>query len=152
MDSVGAFVGLAAGMWGGAVLSGLIPMVIPKSPRTLTVFNVLGAGLLFGVAVGVIVPEGIIFIYDSTLPGHSESKDEHEHDHEKDIIIHNINDIGKETFHTVDDNASVYLANHKTIGITLIAGFFLMLVINEIIKSFAPARNAKCHAESSAQS
>ena len=94
MASVGAFIGLAAGIWGGAILSGLLPMAIPKSPRTLMVLNVLGAGLLFGVAVGVITPEGIILIYDSTLPGHGGHEDDHGHEVSKDIVIKDINDIG----------------------------------------------------------
>ena len=71
------------------MLSGLIPTVIPKSPRVLMIFNLVGAGLLFGVAVGVIIPEAIAFIYVSTLPGYSEGGNNN-----SGALIHDFDEIG----------------------------------------------------------
>jgi hypothetical protein len=94
MDSIGAFIGLAGGMWVGCILSAVIPLLIPKSPKAMLIVNVLGAGLLLGVAVGVIIPEGVILIYEATLHGRAGHKENHGDEQPNEIVVHGINDIG----------------------------------------------------------
>ena len=93
MDNALTLFLLALAMWAGAIISGLVPTVVPKSPKILMILNLIGAGLLFGVAVGVLVPEAVIFIYDSSLH-HEEGGDESEHSE----LIKDINDLGIHTF------------------------------------------------------
>lgn len=51
----------------GSYLAGSIPLVMRLSEQKLKLVTVLGAGLLVGTALTVIIPEGIRALYSSDL-------------------------------------------------------------------------------------
>lgn len=87
-------VGLSAAMFLGALLPGLVPLSFSLSAAKLRLVSVLGAGLLIGTALIVVVPEGIHMFYAAHSEGdhhHEESaasSGEHqEHSHGEDWMI-----------------------------------------------------------------
>jgi zinc transporter 9 len=90
------------GMFLGTLLCGTIPLYLPLSKTKLRVLEVIGAGLLVGASMTVVLPEGVSAIFQAEIPpqaGHhhiraiSQDTDwawsalnkrapTHEHDHE----------------------------------------------------------------------
>lgn len=97
----------------GSYLVGSIPLVMPMSEEKLQLVSVLGAGLLVGTALAVIIPEGVrslnIVVTVHTLP--SALKDDgavvapHEQTSSSDI--------------------------HSLMGISLVLGFVFMLLVDQ---------------------
>lgn len=67
----------------GSYLAGSIPLIVRFSEEKLKLVTVLGAGLLVGTALTVIIPEGIYSLYaDSGKTINESSKAQnHEHNH-----------------------------------------------------------------------
>ncbi|XP_056148073.1 zinc transporter ZIP9-A [Lampris incognitus] len=59
MDGAVLVVCLSAAMFLGCVLLGLVPLLIKLSQRSLQYVTILGAGLLCGTALAIIIPEGV---------------------------------------------------------------------------------------------
>ncbi|XP_072356345.1 zinc transporter ZIP9 isoform X3 [Scyliorhinus torazame] len=59
MDGAVAIILLSLAMFGGCLLLGLIPLTIRLAQEKLKFVTVLGAGLLCGTALAIIIPEGI---------------------------------------------------------------------------------------------
>ncbi|KAL3874981.1 hypothetical protein ACJMK2_037927 [Sinanodonta woodiana] len=122
MDDIWTLILLSLAMLVGCYLSGMIPLAINFSEEKLKLVTVLGAGLLVGAALAVIIPEGIHAMFSTALEGHhhleetgsqktkeSPVKEEVEHSHDHPIF---------------DD--------HTIIGITLVSGFIFMLLVDQI--------------------
>ena len=56
---------LSAAMLAGAFGAGEIPLHLNLNQRQFTNFNSLGAGLLLGTALAVIIPEGVHSLYEA---------------------------------------------------------------------------------------
>ncbi|CAG2112456.1 unnamed protein product [Medioppia subpectinata] len=109
MDQFTLLMLLSFSMLFGSYFSGTIPLVFTFSEDKLRLLSVLGSGILVGTALSVIIPEGVNTLYTSS----------HEfHQHLKSISSTN------ET--KTEDNP------HQVIGLTLVIGFVLMLLIDQI--------------------
>ncbi|XP_003743459.1 zinc transporter ZIP9-B [Galendromus occidentalis] len=107
---------LSTSMFIGCYLSGLVPVSLKLTEDKMNIVSIFGAGLLVGTALTVIIPEGVSTLYMSRLEAaHTEhhldlpTKDHH---HEA---------------HHFDDP-------HALIGITLVAGFVFMLLVDQCSK------------------
>uniref|UniRef100_A0A8C6L1X4 Zinc transporter ZIP9 n=1 Tax=Nothobranchius furzeri TaxID=105023 RepID=A0A8C6L1X4_NOTFU len=126
MDDFSSISLLSLAMLVGCYVAGTIPLAFNFSEERLKLVTVLGAGLLCGTALAVIIPEGVHALYEEILEGHhshvqagvveaSESKVEaesvldatgkHEHGHEE---------------------------LHAYIGVSLVLGFVFMLLVDQI--------------------
>ena len=48
-------------MFMGSLLAALVPLMAPVSPKTTKYLSILGAGLLVGTALTVVLPEGKVY-------------------------------------------------------------------------------------------
>lgn len=94
---------LSLAMFTGCFVAGMIPLATSLSQRKIQMFSLFGAGLLVGVALAVIIPEGVQSLYDISASEDEDGGDGHNH----------------------TDHSS-------TIGISLILGFALMLLIDNL--------------------
>ncbi|KAK6479209.1 zinc transporter ZIP9-like [Huso huso] len=135
MDDFSSISLLSLAMLVGCYVSGTIPLAFNFSEEKLKLVTVLGAGLLCGTALAVIIPEGVHVLYEDILGGEWESgeglglgetvvKDvlgaavagghEHSHGH---------------------DHAQL----HAYIGVSLVLGFVFMLLVDQIGSSHVHA-------------
>ncbi|XP_024129430.1 zinc transporter ZIP9 [Oryzias melastigma] len=127
MDDFSSISLLSLAMLVGCYVAGTIPLAVNFSEEKLKLITVLGAGLLCGTALAVIIPEGVHALYEEILEGAhhshgqagvvdaSEAKVEaeaalsgggkHEHSHEQ---------------------------LHACIGVSLVLGFVFMLLVDQI--------------------
>ncbi|KAK2892148.1 zinc transporter ZIP9 isoform X2 [Channa argus] len=127
MDDFSSISLLSLAMLVGCYVAGTIPLAVNLSEEKLKLVTVLGAGLLCGTALAVIIPEGVHALYEEILEGGhhspgqvgvvevSEPKGEseaalgasgkHEHNHEE---------------------------LHAYIGVSLVLGFVFMLLVDQI--------------------
>ncbi|KAL7637544.1 UNVERIFIED_CONTAM: hypothetical protein RMT77_012272 [Armadillidium vulgare] len=98
---------LSGAMLIGCYLAGSIPLAVSMSEDRMEVVTVLGAGLLVGTALTVIIPEGVNTLLASHEVETNTSKDE--------LKIHSHSAIEP----------------HNIIGISLLLGFLLMLMIDQ---------------------
>merc|ERR1719283_823787 len=86
-SNVSTIVLLSIAMLVGCYLAGSIPLAFPLSEDRLHLVSVLGAGLLIGTALAVIIPEGVNALY---IDSHSHSHHDHHHLHESDGLANSI--------------------------------------------------------------
>lgn len=138
-------------MFLGSYLSGLVPLAFTLSETKMRYVTVLGAGLLVGTALAVIVPEGVHALYMSELET-NQMRTQHEfHGNEK-IPARHLNQIHHEDKHDKNEQdvpppAHQHTADrprelgadpdhkhsdttHSAIGITLVLGFVFMLIVD----------------------
>lgn len=126
MDDIWTLILLSTAMLVGCYLAGIIPLAINFSEDKLKLVTVLGAGLLVGTALAVIIPEGIHAMSMAT------AEDQHEHHHEtkeKEAGAQHGGDEGTEANH---EHAHSMIDDHSLIGITLVSGFIFMLLVDQI--------------------
>lgn len=120
---------LSCAMFFGSYVAGMIPIAFTLSGTTLRFVSVLGAGLLVGTSLAVIIPEGINTLFSShivkpvkVLVQASSSKVTADVEH-----VHNHDESGH-------DMASIDALReaHSVIGITLVLGFIFMLLVDQI--------------------
>ncbi|XP_060661217.1 zinc transporter ZIP9 isoform X2 [Drosophila nasuta] len=95
----------------GSYLAGSIPLVMHLSEEKLKCVTVLGAGLLVGTALTVIIPEGIRSLYMDS----------------KRAVAHNDAD---KTIVTVSHAQP--LDYSRTIGLSLVLGFVFMMLVDQV--------------------
>ncbi|KAK2160276.1 hypothetical protein LSH36_137g07059 [Paralvinella palmiformis] len=118
MDDTSTLLLLSFAMLVGCYLAGSVPLTISLSEEKLRLVTVLGAGLLVGTALAVIIPEGVHTLYTT----------EHGHAHVKKSLeaAAGVETANRET----DDGDLVEL--HSWIGIALVLGFIFMLMIDQL--------------------
>lgn len=135
MDDVVRLISLSLAMLVGCYVSGSIPLVFTLSEKRLKMVTVLGAGLLVGTALAVIIPEGVHALYDQQIHAHQHS---HGSRH-----LHHV--VGKRVS-TADslksqEATSQFLALREHIpkvdtdvfiGLSLCCGFVFMLLIDQL--------------------
>ncbi|XP_037072436.1 zinc transporter ZIP9-like [Pollicipes pollicipes] len=94
----------------GCYLAGLIPLVVTLSESKLQYVTVMGAGLLVGTALAVIIPEGVNTIIQT---------------HSKALAAPTEGPAG----HGSGAHSGPEL--HSMVGLALVAGFVLMLVVDQ---------------------
>ncbi|KAK3092615.1 hypothetical protein FSP39_004999 [Pinctada imbricata] len=93
----------------------------------LRFITVLGAGLLVGTALAVIIPEGINAMY--TTDGHGHSHEDHHGNEDKEGIKKGEESHDKNESH---EHSHSMVDSHSMIGVTLVAGFIFMLLVDQI--------------------
>jgi len=119
MDGSTKLILLSVVMLMGSYLAGSIPLFIALSEEKLQLVSVMGAGLLLGTALSVIIPEGM----QTLNMAYSSSKTEHHHDHED---------------HDHEENPVPHL-----IGVSLVLGFLFMLIIDQVASSRSAGRDVE---------
>lgn len=106
---------LALLMLVGSYIAGSIPLIMPMSEEKLQIVSVLGAGLLVGTALAVIIPEGVRSL-DSAATIH--------------------------TAQTSKDNSGIHIEHavnpadvHSLIAVSLVLGFVFMLLVDQCSSS-----------------
>jgi len=143
-------------MFLGSYLSGLVPLAFNFSEAKMRYVTVLGAGLLVGTALAVIVPEGVHALYMSEIET-NQMQTQHEFHADHKIVARHLNQIDHDVKEAVGpevkvDNDALPPAHrhtadrprelgaelghkhsdttHSAIGITLILGFVFMLIVD----------------------
>jgi len=135
MDDMWTLLLLSFAMLVGCYLAGAVPLAFSLSDEKLRLVSVLGAGLLVGTALAVIIPEGV---HALLFP----SGDHHEGHHvvEKAAGVNtgavvgsahkeDIKLAGAEAHHH-ESESGVEL--HSWIGVALVLGFVFMLIVDQI--------------------
>jgi len=120
MDGSMKLVVLSVVMLLGSYLAGSIPLFINMSEEKLQLVSVMGAGLLLGTALSVIIPEGMQTLNMAYSQHNEESHHSHEveHDHEENPVPH-------------------------LIGVSLVLGFLFMLIIDQVASSRSGSRDVE---------
>nr|SVE75412.1 EOG090X0EEU [Daphnia dolichocephala] len=116
MSDANMLVFLSIVMLVGSFLAGSVPLMVNLSEERLNLVSILGAGLLVGTALVVIIPEGTQMLYTQQL---QEIKQKYEHAKGTDSVPHEDTDHHEEGLHSV-------------IGLALVLGFVFMLLIDQI--------------------
>lgn len=127
MEETTMLVLLAIVMLVGSFLAGSIPLVMSLSEEKLQLVSVLGAGLLVGAALAVIIPEGVRALLDApTVTIHAQSSA-----------------VSKSEGMVVEEPHSHTQASdiHSLIGLSLVLGFLFMLLIDQL--SMAKSRDVE---------
>ncbi|CAF4075566.1 unnamed protein product [Rotaria sp. Silwood2] len=129
-------------MFFGSYLSGLIPLAFNLSETKMRYVTVLGAGLLVGTALAVIIPEGVHALYmseletthdkiqlDNKIPPRHLNHIDHEDKLDK------TKDLPHDHKHEVEPSKQLNThkhsdATHSVIGVTLVLGFVFMLIVD----------------------
>ncbi|KAG8195367.1 hypothetical protein JTE90_001385 [Oedothorax gibbosus] len=120
---------LSSAMLIGCYMAGMIPLIVSLSEDKLQIVSVLGAGLLVGTALSVIIPEGVNTLYSSQI----KQLEELRHMHKEAAST-------QETLVSpADMHGSMDFEPHSVIGVALVLGFIFMLLIDQI------SSNAQTH-------
>ncbi|CAB0012355.1 unnamed protein product [Nesidiocoris tenuis] len=98
----------------GSYMAGSIPLVMTMSEAKLQLVSVFGAGLLVGTALSVIIPEGIRALLESVRAMPQKPS------------------VGGTPDGTLTVAAEATEEVHSVIGLTLVIGFVVMLLIDQI--------------------
>ncbi|XP_052352070.1 zinc transporter ZIP9-like [Oncorhynchus keta] len=127
MDDFTSISLLSLAMLVGCYVSGTIPLAVNFSEEKLKLVTVLGAGLLCGTALAVIIPEGVHALYEEVLegvhhaPGQVEGVGVSEPREGVDAVL----GVSGEHSHSHEHL-------HAYIGVSLVLGFVFMLLVDQI--------------------
>lgn len=123
---------LSLSMLVGCYVAGIIPLAVNFSEERLKLVTVLGAGLLCGTALAVIVPEGVHALYEDILEGkhHQGSETQNVIASDKAAEV----PVAHEHEHSHD-----HTQLHAYIGVSLVLGFVFMLLVDQIGSSHVHA-------------
>lgn len=121
MDGAITIILISVAMFLGCFLLGLIPLMIKLSEQKLQFVSVLGAGLLCGTALAIIIPEGIELLQDSVKGTQYP-------------CITALNRSATVPHPSPGSLAekSLSLPPHFLIGVSLVVGFILMFIVDQI--------------------
>uniref|UniRef100_A0A3P9IN52 Zinc transporter ZIP9 n=1 Tax=Oryzias latipes TaxID=8090 RepID=A0A3P9IN52_ORYLA len=127
MDDFSSISLLSLAMLVGCYVAGTIPLAVNFSEEKLKLITVLGAGLLCGTALAVIIPEGVHALYEEILEGahHSHGQagavdaSEAKVEAEAALSVSGKHEHGHEQL-------------HACIGVSLVLGFVFMLLVDQI--------------------
>ncbi|GCC21712.1 hypothetical protein chiPu_0020187 [Chiloscyllium punctatum] len=138
MDDLSTISLLSLAMLIGCYVAGTIPLAFNFSEERLKLVTVLGAGLLCGTALAVIVPEGVHALYEDAL------HDKHTHGGEAEKVEDSLKTgQSAETEHDRE-----HIALHAYIGVSLVLGFVFMLLVDQIGSSHMHSSEGKRHFKS----
>ena len=142
-------------MFVGSFISGLIPLTLTLSESKMRFITIIGAGLLVGTALAVIIPEGVHTLYknngnvnehghdvnrrgiSSTLQAnvikrHSGHDHDHVHNHDDQNLLLDKLNKEKELKANEELHGGHSEGSHSAIGVTLVLGFVFMLIVDQI--------------------
>ncbi|KAG2207341.1 hypothetical protein INT47_006815 [Mucor saturninus] len=131
---------LSAAMLAGSYIAGSLPLTTKLSENKIRLFNALGAGLLIGTSLMVVIPEGVETIYNSrttlvssfankanvAIPNWTSSETPEQWTEQENAF-----DIVKRT-PTHAEEELIGGGEHTAIGLALIIGFALMFIIDQV--------------------
>ncbi|KAF6132967.1 solute carrier family 39 member 9 [Phyllostomus discolor] len=116
---------LSLSMLVGCYVAGIIPLAVNFSEERLKLVTVLGAGLLCGTALAVIVPEGVHALYEDILEG------KHHQGSETQNVIASDKAAEVPVVHE-HEHSHDHTQLHAYIGVSLVLGFVFMLLVDQI--------------------
>ncbi|KAI5767808.1 unnamed protein product [Gulo gulo] len=116
---------LSLAMLVGCYVAGIVPLAVNFSEERLKLVTVLGAGLLCGTALAVIVPEGVHALYEDILAG------KHHQVSETQNVIASDKAAEIPVAHEHEHNHD-HTQLHAYIGVSLVLGFVFMLLVDQI--------------------
>uniref|UniRef100_A0A8C1BG11 Zinc transporter ZIP9 n=2 Tax=Cyprinus carpio TaxID=7962 RepID=A0A8C1BG11_CYPCA len=116
MDDFSSISLLSLAMLVGCYVAGTIPLAVNFSEEKLKLVTVLGAGLLCGTALAVIIPEGVHALYEEMLEG--------------EIRVYASFDIF--FLSSIAEHGHSHEQLHAYIGVSLVLGFVFMLLVDQI--------------------
>lgn len=125
MEGFGGVLVLSLVMLLGSYLAGSIPLFISMSEEKLQLVSVMGAGLLVGTALSVIIPEGMQTLnmaYSQEHTGHEHKESGTEHGHEHEHVENPVPHI---------------------IGVSLVLGFIFMLIVDQVATAMSASRDVE---------
>lgn len=128
MDEVWTLILLSLAMLVGCYVSGAIPLAFTLAEDKLRLVTVMGAGLLVGTALAVIIPEGVHTLYDAKVAHASHSHTKKSLDTE--IDVHGVDSPADVDHHHGEVEASLEM--HSWIGVALVLGFVFMLLVDQL--------------------
>lgn len=117
---------LSLAMLVGCYVAGIIPLAVNFSEERLKLVTVLGAGLLCGTALAVIVPEGVHALYEEVLEGKH-----HQASETKQNVIASDKAAEISVVHE-HEHSHDHTQLHAYIGVSLVLGFVFMLLVDQI--------------------
>ncbi|XP_060781368.1 zinc transporter ZIP9 isoform X2 [Neoarius graeffei] len=118
MDGAVAVILISVAMFVGCFLLGLIPLIVKFSQQKQQFITVLGAGLLCGTALAIIIPEGVELLEGSSR------------DSLCSVVTARLNT--SDAISTLKPSTEKGLRPHVFIGASLVLGFTLMFVVDQI--------------------
>lgn len=116
---------LSSAMLIGCYMAGMIPLIVTLSEDKLQIVSVLGAGLLVGTALSVIIPEGVNTLYSTQMKQIESLHKMHE--------MQVSTESGVSVTHT---HSADVMEPHSVIGVALVLGFIFMLLVDQISSSY----------------
>jgi len=141
LSNVSTIILLSIAMLVGCYLAGSIPLAFPLSEDRLHLVSVLGAGLLIGTALAVIIPEGVNALYADSHPHHSHHSHSASHSHDNLAFQATIatqrrvlGDDPTSSLISSDDHSHPYagIEPHSLIGLMLVLGFVFMMLVDQL--------------------
>ncbi|XP_028917268.1 zinc transporter ZIP9 isoform X1 [Ornithorhynchus anatinus] len=142
MDDFTSISLLSLAMLVGCYVAGSIPLAVNFSEERLKLVTVLGAGLLCGTALAVIVPEGVHALYEDILEGKHHQAGEGQKalasDRAAEMSVVQEAEPGPSHQHGPEDGHE-HAQLHAYIGVSLVLGFVFMLLVDQIGSSHVHA-------------
>ncbi|XP_053289982.1 zinc transporter ZIP9 [Pleuronectes platessa] len=127
MDDFSSISLLSLAMLVGCYVAGTIPLAVNFSEEKLKLITVLGAGLLCGTALAVIIPEGVHALYEEILESGHHSPGQVGGAEVSDSKVNAAAALGVAEKH---EHSHEHL--HACIGVSLVLGFVFMLLVDQI--------------------
>lgn len=131
-DAFSTLLFMCTAMFFGALGVGYVPLACNLSPERLRAWTALGAGLLIGTALIVIIPEGVAMWYGAAAGAHAAAHEEGASSSGGGTAPH-----GHETRAAAPVQAHSH--GHGVVGACLVAGYALMLLVDRVSKGHAHA-------------
>ncbi|XP_072313867.1 zinc transporter ZIP9 [Eucyclogobius newberryi] len=126
MDDFSSISLFSLAMLVGCYVAGTIPLAVNFSEEKLKLVTVLGAGLLCGTALAVIIPEGVHALYEEILEGH------HSHAQSGVVEVSEAKAEAVEALAAGGTHEHNHEQLHACIGVSLVLGFVFMLLVDQI--------------------
>ncbi|KAM3871521.1 zinc transporter ZIP9 isoform 3-T3 [Diretmus argenteus] len=127
MDDLTSISLLSVSMLVGCYVAGTIPLAVNFSEEKLKLVTVLGAGLLCGTALAVIIPEGVHALYEEILEGRELGK------HCVGVAeVLEPKGEGDAALGGSGEHGHNHEQLHAYIGVSLVLGFVFMLLVDQI--------------------
>ncbi|XP_022621836.1 zinc transporter ZIP9 [Seriola dumerili] len=127
MDDFSSISLLSLAMLVGCYVAGTIPLAVNFSEERLKLITVLGAGLLCGTALAVIIPEGVHALYEEILEG-----GHHSHGQVGVVEVSETKAEAEVALGAGGKHEHSHEQLHACIGVSLVLGFVFMLLVDQI--------------------